>query len=291
MRSSWRPRPAGPGSISELVKKGTELHVCPYEVGRLSLARSKIIVTTYHYLLDLDSRSILVTGERPLDKIVAVIDEAHNIREFLSGNSTTTLSLSDIRDCVRDSRSLFLPRIASAISEIGDRVAQLCTKSDAWLLGKRSFVTAITGGHPKDWLSDLVFELSTNSAVAWYSVATQRNLPVSIIKLGNFLSALLSSLDSEDMALVKSDSSLFLTDTRPAKRFAAATAGLRSVILLSATINPPSLFLRSIGLDESSTVVHSATTGYKFRIRTVIDEGVTTRFKMRNAGHVLENLG
>jgi DNA excision repair protein ERCC-2 len=272
---------SGAGSISELVKRGTELHVCPYEVGRLSLARSKIIVTTYHYLLDLNSRSILITGDRPLDKIVAVIDEAHNIREFLSGNSTTTLSYSDIRDCVKDSRSLFLPRIASAIAEIGDRTAQLCAESDHWLLAKRSFVTFLTGSHQKDWLSDLVFELSTNSAVAWYSVATNRNLPASIIKLGNFLSALLSSLESEEIALVKSDSALSLTDTRPSGRFAAATAGLRSLILLSATINPSNLFLRSIGLDESSTVVHSATTGYKFRIRTVIDGGVTTRFKTR----------
>ena len=89
-----------PGSISELLKKGTELHVCPYEVARLSLARSRIIVTTYHYLLDENSRSILIAGDKPLDKVVAVIDEAHNIREFISGSSTTTLSFSDIRDCI-----------------------------------------------------------------------------------------------------------------------------------------------------------------------------------------------
>ena len=119
--------------------------------------------------------------------------------------------------------------------------------------------------------------------MAWYSVATNRNLPASIIKLGSFLSALLSSLDSDDIALVKSDSALFLTDTRPSKRFLEATAGFRSLILLSATINPSDLFLRSIGLDETSTTVHSAVTDYKFRIRTVIDSSVTTRFKMRTA--------
>jgi DNA excision repair protein ERCC-2 len=274
---------SGPGPISELLKRGAELHVCPYEVERLSLARSRIIVTTYHYLLDMNSRSILVAGDKSLDGVVAVIDEAHNIREFISGNSTTTLSFSEIRDCVNDSRSLFLPRICSAISEIGDRATQFCAKSDRWLVKKESFVSAITGGHTKDWLSDLVFELSTNAGVAWYSVATNRNLPASIIKLGSFLSELLSSLDSDDIVLVKSDSALSLTDTHPSKRFLAATAGFRSLVLLSATISPPSLFLRSIGLDETSTVVHSATTSYKFRIRTVIDSGVTTRFKMRNA--------
>jgi DNA excision repair protein ERCC-2 len=275
---------SGPGSISELLKRGAELHVCPYEVGRLSLARSAIIVTTYHYLFDVNSRSILITGDKALEKVVAVIDEAHNIRDFISGNSTTTLSFSDIRDCINDSRSLFLPRICSAISEIGERATQFCSKSDHWLLRKDSFVATITGSHTKDWLSDLVFELSTNAGVAWYSVATNRNLPASITKLGSFLSALLSSLDSDDIALVKSESALFLTDTHPSKRFLGATAGFRSLVLLSATINPPNLFLRSIGLDKTPTIVHSAITDYKFRIRTVIDKSVTTRFKMRTAG-------
>ena len=274
---------SGPGPISELLKRGAELHVCPYEIGRLSLERSRIIVTTYHYLLDLNSRSIVLARDKPLNNVVAVIDEAHNIREFISGNSTMTLSFSDIRDCINDSRSLFLPRICSAISEIDDRATQFCSRSDHWLVRKESFVAAITGNHTKDWLSDLVFELSTNAGVAWYSVATKRNLPSSIIKLGNFLSALLSSLDSGDTALVMSDAALFLTDTHPSRRFLVATAGFRSLILLSATINPPNLFLRSIGLDEASTIVHSATTGYKFRIRTVVDSGVTTRFKMRTA--------
>lgn len=274
---------SGPGSISELLKRGAELHVCPYEVGRLSVARSTIIVTTYHYLFDVNSRSILIAGDKTLQKVVAVIDEAHNIRDFISGNSTTTLSFLDIRDCINDSRSLFLPRICSAISEIGERATRFCSKSDHWLVRKDSFVAAITGSHTKDWLSDLVFELSTNAGVAWYSVATNRNLPASIIKLGSFLSALLSSLDSDDIALVKSESALFLTDTHPSKRFVGATAGFRSLVLLSATINPPNLFLRSIGLDKTSTIVHSAVTDYKFRIRTVIDESVTTKFKMRTA--------
>jgi DNA excision repair protein ERCC-2 len=272
-----------PGSISELLSKGTELHVCPYEIARLSLERSKIVVTTYHYLLDKNSRSILIAGDKPLDKVVAVIDEAHNIREFVSGNSMTTLSFSDIRDCINDSRNLYLPRICAAISEINDKMMSLCSKSDHWLVKKESFVNTITGDHSKDWLSDLVFELSTNSGVAWYSVATNRNLPSSIIKLGTFLSALLSSLGEDDIVLVKSDRALTLTDTSPSKRFLGATAGFRSLVLLSATINPSDLFLRSIGLDESSTVVHTATTNYKFRIKTVIDSGVTTRFKMRTS--------
>src|SRR5438309_7177381 len=272
-----------PASFADLLEKGAELHVCPYEVAMLSLARTNIVVTTYHYLLDENSQSILVSGDKARDKIIAVVDEAHNIRDFMSGISLTALSFSDITDCIDDSRSLYLPRICSAISEINERAKEFCSKSDHWLLTKELFVREITANHAKDWLSDLVFELSTNSGVAWYSVATNRNLPASIIKLGAFLSALLSSLNAQDIALVKSDRTLFLVDTSPASRFLRAISGFKSLVLLSATINPPDLFLRSIGLDQSSTVVHSATTSYKFRIRTVIDCGVTTRFKMRTA--------
>jgi DNA excision repair protein ERCC-2 len=272
-----------PSSFSDLLKKGTELHVCPYEVARLSLARSKVVVTTYHYLLDENSQSILIPGDKARDKIIAVVDEAHNVRDFMSGISMTTLSFSDIADCIVDSRSLYLPRISSAISEIEKRVKGFCSKSDHWLLNKEQFVAEVTSNHTKDWLSDLVFELSTNSGVAWYSVATNRNLPASIIKVGAFLSALLSSLSSPEVALVKSDRALFLSDTRQASRFLRATADFKSLVLLSATINPPNLFLRSIGLDQSSTVVHTAATSHKFRIRTVIDCGVTTRFKLRTA--------
>jgi DNA excision repair protein ERCC-2 len=272
----------GPGPISELLRRGKELHICPYEVTKLALLRSRIVVTTYHYLLDENSRSILIADERPLDKMVAVIDEAHNIRDFVAGNSTTELSFSDLADCAEASRDLYLPRISSAVTEIGERATRLCSLDERWMVDKGSFVRAIAEGHPKDWLSDIVFELTTNSGIAWYSVSKSRNLPLSILKFGRFLSALLASLDVDDVALVKSKTSLFLTDTHPSKRFLGAVKGLRSLVLLSATINPTDLFLRSIGLDQASTVVKSATTDYRFRVRTVIDTSVTTRQRSRS---------
>lgn len=271
-----------PGSVTELLKSGAQLHVCPYEVARLSLARSKIIVTTYHYLLDTHARSILLPGDAALGKFVAIIDEAHNIRDFISSNATTALSFAEIRDCATDSRNLYLPRISSAISEIGDRVVGFCASNNGWLLSKELFLRAITGSHTKDWLSDLVFELSTNAGVAWYSVSTNRNLPVSIIKMGSFLSAFLSCYNDDDTALVKSDSKLFLTFTSPSKRFVGATSRFKSIVLLSATVNPTDLFLRSIGLDGHSTLLYSATNSHKFRIKTLIDSSVTTRFKLRS---------
>ena len=273
---------SGLKSISSLLRSGNALHVCPYEVERILLARARIIVTTYHYLLDEASRSVLLTGgfQSP-SKVIAVVDEAHNIRDFISSNSTIALALSDIEKCAIDSRNLYLERIASAISEINESIKRLYANDGRWFVDKGAFVKRLSEHHPREWLADLAFELATNSGVAWYSVATGRNMPPSIIRFGSFLSSLLASLDSDEVSLVKSDRALFLTDTNPSKSFLGATTGLRSLILLSATINPSNLFLRSIGLDDNSTLVHSAVTNYKFRIKTVIDMDVSTRFKLR----------
>ncbi len=272
-----------PKSISELLRSGGALHVCPYEIERMLLAQARIVVTTYHYLLDETSRSTLLTGGfQSLDRVIGVIDEAHNLREFISNNSTARVSFSDIEQCERDSRQLYLERVCSAISEINCSMKEFCARDGHWLVDKRAFAERLSGSHAKEWLSDLAFELSTTSGVAWYSVATGRNMPTSILRFGSFLSNLLSSIDSDEISLVKSDSALLLTDTRPSKRFLSAIERLRSLVLLSATMSPPSLFLRSLGLDES-TVVHRAVTSGRFRIKTVIDKDVSTRYKLRTS--------
>jgi DNA excision repair protein ERCC-2 len=68
------------------------------------------------------------------------------------------------------------------------------------------------------------------------------------------------------------------TDTRG--RFLGCVQEYKSLVLLSATINPSELFLKSIGLDEN-TRVHKVNPGQTCRVRTIIDVGVTTRFKQR----------
>ena len=268
-------------SISDLLEKGAAMHVCPYEVARISLASSTIAVTTYHYLLDPKSRAALFTGNfESSSRIIGVVDEAHNVRDFVSGNSTTDLTFSDIRRCLDDTRTLHM-KAESAVSEIYTKTLAFCSRhSQSWLLDKDAFVSAISEPHGKEWLSGVAFELTTLASVGWYSVATGRNIPSSLITVGTFLTALLTALRSDDLALVKSNEKLVLTNTNPGETFLEAVSGLRSLILLSATIDPPNLFLRSIGLEESTTV-HRTISNSKFKIKTIVDLGVTTRFRLR----------
>jgi DNA excision repair protein ERCC-2 len=270
-------------SHSQFLESCRGSHVCPYEVSRLAIADSRILVTTYHYLFDEASRSILLSGGRwtPSQTIV-VIDEAHNLRDFIRDTATTELSLADLDLAAKDARELYMERIESSLRELLASLSEFCAGQTSWFVDKNLLVEKISGPHDATWLSNIAFELSTCSGVGWQSIATGKNLPTSITRVGDFLRELLSSIGSEKTIMAKSDRALFLVDTDTAGRFRSFVQNYRSLVLLSATINPADLFLRSIGLDEN-TQIHKVSLAQTFRVRTIIDVGVSTRFKQRTA--------
>ena len=268
-------------SHSKLLETCRGTHICPYEVARLAMANSRILITTYHYLFDDASRSILLNNARwsPSQTIV-IVDEAHNLREFIRDSCTTELSLTDLEQAIKDSRELHLERIEYSLKEVLESLRVLCTKETSWYVDKNRLIERISQSHDATWLPNIAFELSTCSGVAWQSIATGRNLPTSITRVGDFLTALLSSPELEKTIVAKSDRALFLVDTDTPRRFRGFVQGYKSLVLLSATIDPSDLFLKSIGLGQG-TQIHKAAPGKTFQVRTIIDVGVTTRFKLR----------
>jgi DNA excision repair protein ERCC-2 len=270
-------------SHSSFLEKCRSTHVCPYEVARLAMADSRVLVTTYHYLFDDASRSILLNSAHwsPSQTIV-VIDEAHNLREFIRDSSIIELPFTAVDQALRDARELYLNQIASSLSQLLDSIIDFCRDAASWYVDKRRLIERLTGSHDKSWLSNVAFELSTCSGVAWQSIASGRNLPTSITRVGDFLTVLLSSPGFDHTMVAKSDRALFLVDTDTAARFTGAVGDYKSLVLLSATISPSNLFLRSIGLDEQTTI-HKVNPAMTFQVRTIIDTGVSTRFKLRTS--------
>jgi DNA excision repair protein ERCC-2 len=269
-------------SHSELLESGRRAHVCPYEVARLAMAESRIVVTTYHYLLDEAARSVLLatTGWNP-SQTIAVIDEAHNLRDFLRGTSTTEFSFADLQRALKDARELYLEPAGSFLEELMRNLREFCSEHKSWYVDKESLVRKMKGPHDDIWLPNIALELSTCAGIGWQSISTGRNLPTSIMKVGAFLRDLLSA-SKVGTTVAKSDESFFLVNTNPSSRFLNLVDGYQSLVLLSATINPSNLFLKSIGLDER-TPIHKVNPSQAFKVRTIIDTGVSTRFKLRSS--------
>ena len=174
-------------------------------------------MTTYHYLLDANSRSILVTGDKTSREgrrgdrrgpqhqglhLGQLNDDAVVLRH--QGLRQTTPEASSCRESARPS-----PR-----SEKG--LAQFCSKSDA-LAPQEGVLRRRHNRQPHEGLAvrpRLRALDERGRRMVLRAPPTGTSLPQSSSS-GSFLSALLSSLDSDEIALVKSESALFLTDTAP----------------------------------------------------------------------------
>lgn len=268
---------------SDLLSECRNVHVCPYEIARLAMTNSRIIVTTYHYIFDDATRSTLFTNSQfSPSEMYVIVDEAHNIREFMRDAHTSSLSFKELEQAIKDSEGLHLDRVTSSLREIIWDLKSFSSQHESWYVDKNDFMRLVTKHKDTTWLPNLVFELSALAKVGWESIATGKNLPASIIKVGDFLSDTLSSIQTIEKTMTKSDEGFSLVNTDPSRKFADTIREFRSLILLSATINPSDLFLRSIGL-EKDTMIHKVDLGQTFKVRTVIDTGVSTRFKLRDS--------
>jgi DNA excision repair protein ERCC-2 len=264
---------------SELLEASRRVHVCPYEIAKLSLANSRVVVTTYHYLLDRAARSVLqsTTGWNP-DKTVAVIDEAHNLRDFMRNEATIELSFADVHRALNDAKELRLETARSFLEELKERLQEFRSSRGSWRVDRESLIRRIQGSHDEIWLPNIALELSTCAGIGWQSISTGRNLPTSIMKVGAFIRDLLAAPEV-GTTITQSEERFCIVNTSPSQ-FASLVKEYSSLVLLSATINPSKLFLRSIGLAES-TPVHKVNPSQVFNVQTIIDTGVSTRFMLR----------
>jgi DNA excision repair protein ERCC-2 len=268
-------------SHSEWLDNCRALHVCPYEAARLSLPKSVVVITTYHYLLNEDARGLLmaVTGWHS-DETIAVIDEAHNLRDFLSDGSRSTLTLTDLEKALHDAIDLHFDSAQAFLHEFIKTMKELCSQGDSWRLDSQSLLRRLKGPHDDVWIHNLSIELSTCAGIGWQSISTGRSLPSSIMKVGAFLVLLLSSADN-GATIAKSEHEIHIVNVRSERNFAKIADKFHALVLLSATINPSKLFLNSIGLQEE-TAIHQVNPDEVFNVKTIIDTGVTTRFSLRS---------
>jgi DNA excision repair protein ERCC-2 len=118
-------------SHSALLQKSEELHICPYEVTRLKLTNTRIVVTTYHYLLEETSRSLFFaeTGFIPSNTI-AVFDEAHNLRDFIRNITTFTLTFEDLKKSMMEATNLYLEKVSDSLNILKEKIEYFCSKTD-----------------------------------------------------------------------------------------------------------------------------------------------------------------
>ena len=263
----------------DLVRRSEVAHVCPYEVARLAMVQAGVAVVPYQYAFD-PKATPLVFDKGSLDrrKATLVVDEAHNLRDFFRNLGSATLTLGQVRGAVREAKAMLMEDAAQALGELELVLEREMRERRGWLLDRVSIMDRIRAEKGSPWLQNLAFELSASSGAAWGSVIYERRLPSLILRVGEFLSRLSSSTGS---VLVKWEDTLGIINPDPVKGVAEYLAEFRSTVLLSATVSPSSIFARSVGLEPAKATVYSASSEPLVTVRTAVDTGTSTRYKMR----------
>ncbi len=207
-----------------------------------------------------------------------VVDEAHNLRDFYRGLGSSTLTLDQVQGAAREARAMLMEDAAASLEALHGTLAQVMEEHTGWLLDRGAVLERFRDDEGAPWLQNLAFELSLSSGAAWGSVVYERRLPSLILRVGQFLLRLSSASDS---VLVKWENTLGLVDPDPVRGVAEHLSGFRSAVLLSATVNPSSVFARSVGLRPESVATYSASTEPLVTVRTAVDTGTSTRYKLR----------
>ncbi len=87
-----------PYMASEILSVCRKKEICPYELVKSALSDARVVALSYLYVFDPAIRNAFLKNmETDLQKIILIVDEAHNLPETAIDISSSTLSLFVMR--------------------------------------------------------------------------------------------------------------------------------------------------------------------------------------------------
>jgi DNA excision repair protein ERCC-2 len=99
-------------TAEEFINYCEKKQICPYEINKLLIRESKIVVCPYIYVFDLMIRNMLFDSLSVSEEdMILVIDEAHNLPDFIRELFSAELSMFMLNSCVYEVEKYGDPRI------------------------------------------------------------------------------------------------------------------------------------------------------------------------------------
>jgi DNA excision repair protein ERCC-2 len=114
--------------IQELCRKE---RFCPYEITKLILSEVNVVALSYLYIFDPAVRpAFLKQLERPLSKLVLVIDEAHNLPDTAVEIASDSLSLFSVRQAEQEAKQFSYRDITQFSSMLRTIIEKMAFKAE-----------------------------------------------------------------------------------------------------------------------------------------------------------------
>ncbi len=279
---------------------------CPYELVKSVLPSVNVIALSYLYVFDpIIRRVFLKSLNTQLDKIILVIDEAHNLPETAIDIASSRLTLFVVRQAETEAKKYGHKDIAVFAEVVRNEIEQTAAK-----VGKEALV-------PSEFMTELVKEkagieepssffehLSNAGNVIRRGLLAEGKNPRSYIHgMSEFLQRWVDTAEDESFVNVisrytskrgTSTAKLEIVALDPSKITAPVFASVYSNVVMSGTLQPLEAYARITKLPDNTIQCVVPSPFPKEHVLPLISCGVTTAMERRTPemyGKIIERIG
>ncbi len=252
--------------------------LCPYEIAALVGRKAKVIIADYYHMLSPTIRkSLLNRITKDLSKSIIYFDEAHNLPDRCRELLTTSLSSLTVDTALRENKSFnfdYEDDLFNIQNNLSQLIKTIPIEKQEALVKKQDFFADQSLAEPMKEAAEMVREKQKRSALG---------------SIANFLEA----WHGPDQAFVRTVERGFTRYGKPHAKLSyrcldpslliSQLKEASSLIFMSGTLSPVSMYLDLLGLDKKNTVQTEYGNPYPQKNRlNIIAPTTTTKFTQRS---------
>jgi DNA excision repair protein ERCC-2 len=276
--------------IQELCRKEK---FCPYEITKLILSEVDVVALSYLYVFDPAVRPVFLKQlERPLAKLVMVVDEAHNLPETAIEIASDRLTLFSVRQVEQEAKQFGYRDVAAFSSMLRTIVEKMASKA-----GREALVDPVL------FLEMIEREMEMGSSRAFFDrlheagnrvrqrLFSEGKFPQSYIhRMGEFFSRWLET--AKDEAFIHTVSTYITKRGSPSARLEIVAldpskitkpifSSVYSNIIMSGTLEPLESYVKIAGMSDDTVQKVVPSPFPREHVLSLVCLGITTAMAQR----------
>jgi len=282
-----------PCTFSEIREICRAERFCPYELTKFMISEVDVAALSYLYVFDPAIRSAFLKHlERPLHRVILVVDEAHNLPDTAVEIASDSLTVFTIRQAEREAKTFNYRDISFFCKQLRNLLEDMATKiEDEEYVPPDSLIATIQEKMGIDPPQSFFEYLHDVGNLVRRSLLAQGKSPRSYIhKVGEFLLKWLET--SEDAAFTHvlsryttktgaSSARLEIVSLDPARVTAPVFSNVYCSVVISGTLEPLEPYARIAQLPEDTVQAAVPSPFPPEHILALACRGVTTAMKKR----------
>ncbi|HEY6050510.1 MAG TPA: ATP-dependent DNA helicase, partial [Thermoanaerobaculia bacterium] len=265
--------------VSELVEASRACGTCPHKAAMEAARRAQVVVCDYNYVFSDIREKVLPRIERPLEEIVLVVDEAHNLPDRIRSHLTGDLDAPMLIRASKEAKAVD-PEAGGHLQEVARSLHQaLIAREGERVVEREELIEAVEKGL-KGWGYDDLLRASSEAG----ETLAGRGIPTVLPEIAECLRRWRDAREGVLRLCVGGPGGKFsLRLLDPSILSRRVFEQVHASVLMSGTLHPPAMYADLLGIEPARRVLRAYPNPFpKENRRVLVDPKVTTSYDRRS---------